>query len=575
MYPLLYPMILRPLVFVLCLCAAFACAAPTVAQKSVTITTQPATAVLPASADRLELYRLRFVNQTSGPIQVSDNQGASWVTIGHVLSPATTAVEGFTAAQYAPPGSVAAISMHGIRIRIGDDDPTLHDPLIISIDPVEYASPAAQDPQKGFGGQISGSAGIITDIHAGSSIFRGLSPLVGNIVYRENSSRELVSLTSAFRPKGSGEVLVIPVFAPRNGVSEITLENRVGGKVAVVFYDGDVKTITRVVQPVMGIGRFDGTSYSGVGSVNTNHTGVITISSAPVVRDGVAEGNGREKRGGFQICPVWHSRRLEESGSGILLTVGNVGSDGIPAKPVRDLEATAPLFMGYLPLGDAPTASAAAPTTTKDAQRTTDAFRKNQEDSFAVATEGRAAPAADTPAPDNGNTSTEMRVDDAEWEPLPSLVGSLPDVFTGDGLTRYFRRSGINRSSTKGVTAFRIRFPHRSAARSHRAIALASGEYQRNRYLVAKANNTPVVRGTLTVNANPTNARNVSFVRLMVEGNVVAFTNVAPFTLSWNTRLMPDGDYTIEAAAMDGSGAILATTRKQIYVSNGSPGGSP
>ena len=530
----------RPLVSALCLCAGLGRTAPANAQETVTITAQPATVVLPTSDDRIELYRLRFVNKPAGSIQVSGDAGASWVTIGHVITPATTAVEGFTAAQYAQPGTVAATSMHGLRLRVGDDDPTLHDPLIVSIDPVEYSNPAAQDPNKGFGGQISGSAGIITDIHAGSSIFRGLAPLVGNFVYRENSSGELVKLASGFRPQGTGEVLVIPVVAPRNGISEIVLENRVGGSVSATFYNGEVKTLTHVVQPVLGIGRFDGTSYSGVGAVNTNHTGVITISTAPVVRNGVAEGSGAEKRGGFQICPVWHSNRLEEAGSGILLTVGNVDSNGVPVKAARDLEATPPLFRDYLPLGDAPLA-------VKDANAATN----------------------------DGNTTTEMRVDDGAWENLPALVGSQPDIFTGAGLNRYFRNAGSNRTTAKGVTVFRIRFPRRSAERSRRAIALVDTEYRKSRYAAAKSHNTPVVRGTLTVNANPTNARNVSFVRLMVEGNVVAFTNVAPYTLNWNTHLVPDGEYIIQADAMDEAGATLATTRKRIFVLNGPLGPAP
>src|SRR6185369_10077003 len=123
-------------------------------------------------------------------------------------------------------------------------------------------------PNKGFGGYISGAAGIYTDIPAGTSLFRELAPLVGDPVYLESGSGRLFPLPQAFEPAGQGETLVIPVFAPKNSLISVTLENRVGGAVEVTFADGTTKQITSVVQPVQGIGRFDGTAYTGVGRIN-------------------------------------------------------------------------------------------------------------------------------------------------------------------------------------------------------------------------------------------------------------------------------------------------------------------
>ena len=57
------------------------------------------------------------------------------------------------------------------------------DPLLINILPREFA----QTPNL-FGGHVSGLSGIYTNIPVGTSIFRELSPLVGNPVFLENGS---------------------------------------------------------------------------------------------------------------------------------------------------------------------------------------------------------------------------------------------------------------------------------------------------------------------------------------------------------------------------------------------------
>jgi hypothetical protein len=78
----------------------------------------------------------------------------------------------------------------------------------------------------------------------------------------------------------------------------------------------------------------------------------------------------------------------------------------------------------------------------------------------------------------------------------------------------------------------------------------------------------PIVQGTLNVNANPTDPTRVAFVRFSVEGMARGFTNRAPFTVPWNTTRVPDGEYLIEAEALDEGGQILATTRRRVFVMN-------
>jgi hypothetical protein len=464
---------------------------------------------------KIELHRLRIVNRHDGAIQVSTDHGATWQLIGRVVAPARTCAEGYLAVQYAKPGTVAAIAVHGLRIRTGADDPTVHAPLVLAIEPAQYgaSTDASISPNKGFGGYISGTAGIYTDIPAGTSLFRELAPLVGDPVYLESGSGRLLPLPHSFQPEGHGETLVIPVIAPKNSLISVTFENKPGGAVEATFTDGTTKQITAVVQPVQGIGRFDGTAYTGVGRLNTAHTGVITVSTAPI--DGaLPEGEGRERRGGFQISPAWHNARTAEAGSPVIMTVGGPGARR------RELEGMPPLFRDAIGLDDAKAAH------------------------------------------------VEVSVDNGPWEPMPTILGARPDAFTGPGLTGVFRSQGISRTVVKGVTGFRLLLPQRSPARSQVTAARAAECYRTARYAAARAGKLPIVKGVLTVNANPTNAANVAFVRLSVEGRTRGFTNVAPFAIPWDTTLVADGEYLLQADAMDTAGIVLASSYKRVYVLN-------
>jgi hypothetical protein len=462
----------------------------------------------------VETHRLRVMNREQGAIQVSTDGGASWRLIGRVLAPANTAAEGYLAVNYADPGTVAATAVHGIRIRVSRPDPSLHAPLTISLDPREYAGKA---PNKGYGGHRPGSSGIFTDIPAGTSLFRELAPLVGNPVFLENVTGRLVPLPDGFRPSGRGEVFVIPVRVPANQLSGVVFENRGGGAVTATFADGTSRRVTSVVQPVQGVGRFDGTAYTGVGRLNTAHSGVITVSTAPV--DGaLPEGEGRERRGGFQIEPAWHNARTEEAGIPQVMALGTPG----PRK--KELEGTAPLFRDAVPMawGDDP----------------------------------------------KSGGIVDVQIDGADWEPMPAVVGNVPDAFTAAGLNRLWKAQGVKRTATKGVTALRLRLPTLSAERSVAVADAAADAYKTVCLARAKRGDMPIVNGLLAINANPTNRANVAYVRFNVEGVPRGFSNVVPFTLTWDTTRYPDGEYLVEAEALDAGGGVIASTRRKVFVDN-------
>ena len=71
-----------------------------------------------------------------------------------------------------------------------------------------------------------------------------------------------------------------------------------------------------VARPVKGVGRYDGTSFTGVGAVNTNHAGVITISTAPIQPPGdpsqVVEEAGHHLPIGVQPLPSHRSTIASE-----------------------------------------------------------------------------------------------------------------------------------------------------------------------------------------------------------------------------------------------------------------------
>ena len=314
-----------------------------------------------------ELYRIRVFNSESGAIEVSADEGKTYLKIGKVTRPATASSVGYLASIYAVPGTVAATAVHGIRIKTaGSKECSRSASKVMSIVPAEFA----QAP-KGFGGYSSDNSAILTDIPTGRAIFRNLAPLVGNRVFKQMGN-DLVPIPDGYVPQ-EHDILVIEVTIPDRYPDAITIENRKGGLVKAVYSDRR-ETIAKVQRPVRGVGRFDATGYTGVGRINTSHTGVLTISTAPIV-DGAKDGGPVETRGGFMIQPSRHGREALEVAQVMIV------------EPVSEawLEGAQPLFSGYFGLFYDPT---------------------DETKSFLV----------------------EARKEGADWMPLPQLVGVHEDA---------------------------------------------------------------------------------------------------------------------------------------------------
>ncbi len=328
-------------------------------------------------AEEVELFRIRVENSTGGVVQVSLDSGRSYTTIGKVNRPATTTYQGFAASAYVPDSTVAATAVHGLRLKVKTKLINgKKRPMTISLVPAEFVH-----IPPGYGGHIPYDSGIYTDIPSGTGIFRNFAPLVGNPMRLERGSRP-VYLPADWEPS-PGDVIIIIVKRPEPYLREIEFDNKVGGAVRARYTDGREEHIATVTSPLGGVGRFDGTSYTGVGLINTNHPGVITVSTAPISMSSLMEGYGDERRGGFEIQPYEHAKTQPPMPQAMVVK---------PVTGGKPLEGAPPLFFGYIGL-----------------------------------------------AYDNGNPEESLRVEvkihNGQWQSMPQLVGRLDTALSDLGVS--------------------------------------------------------------------------------------------------------------------------------------------
>jgi hypothetical protein len=455
-----------------------------------------------------EIFRIRVTNEAGGPVEVSVDGGAAYATVGRVTKPALSAIASFGAAAYVPAGSVAATAIHGIRIKtVQMADGASRAPMTISIVPREFSR-----IPKGFGGHEASSSGMYTDIPSGTSIFRTFAPFVGSPVYLQQNS-QLRQITPEYTPL-AGDVFVIVVDKPASWPLSIEFENRVGGAVTEVYPDGSKEEITKVVSPVTGVGRFDGTSYTGVGCINTNHGGVITVSTAPISDSSLLEGDGPERRGGFEIQPSYHSTTQPyQMPQAMVVGPEDAKSPAFEGKP--------PLFFGHLGLIYDPSDLA---------------------NSFRV----------------------QIKVDGGQWEPMPTIAGKVDDAFLAGGMTAYCLQHGQKRSVKTGVTDIRIVFPKLDHSFLVSQLSKCKAVYSS----ASAAAGTKVVSGTLTINVVLKDSVGASYVTVLVDGQTMAITNSAPYAYDWDTCTSTDGVHTIEVRGQDDSGSVISRKATQVVVKN-------
>lgn len=454
-----------------------------------------------------EACRIRIRNEAKGLVQVSLDKGATWSTVGRVKSPANARIPGFAAASYIPHGTVAATAVHGIRIKSGQYTLGVgkaQKSMLFSIAPLEFA----QIPS-GFGGHRPRSAGIYTDIYSGHSIFRNQSPYVGNAVFVERKGA-LLPLPEDYTPL-EGEALVIIVARPDKAVSEIVFENKPSGKVVVTYPDGTSEQIASVARPVKGTGRYDGTTFTGVGAVNTSHGGVLTISTAPACLPMTVEGGPQETRGGFMVQPYFHAKDQGDESPQVMV-IGPRDS-----KRPR-MEGTPPLFFGGINLSR---------------------YYGHPENSYRA----------------------QVRIDDGSWEDVPQIIGKADDSLTAPYLRSYFAAKGNPRSVVQGVTAVRLLFARFDSDLLARDLAQEVEDYTK------RVTGVAVVKGVTQLAPPATQIHPDCLISFYLDGNLALMSTSDPCTWKWDTRTASNGLHEIRIErTVGGTSTILS--RHVVLVKN-------
>jgi len=400
-------------------------------------------------------------------------------------------------------GAVFAAGVQGIHIRVAN---------VVPED--SRAARLSLAPSPGTKSALAAPGTILVTGTGGTGLFGALLPLVGNSAWMELIDATTDSPMQPLFPS-SDRALAIAVWQPSRSWVRLTWDNRTGGVVEGVFADGSTRSLGRVLQPLAGVGRFDGTPLSGHGRTASIQPGSWVVSTVDRFED-YRVGVGKERRGGFRV------------------------------------QSTA----GRMPPGR------------NDATLLFETDDKRNETTNPTVQAGW-----ELACHWSEGARWECRIDDSPWMPLPIATGPRISAFTGDDWAAApFRLGG--RPIRKGVTALRVHLPPRSPEMVRKLVDDLVRNDRARRAVDARLRGTPVVQGRYVVRVRPTDPSRVRFVRLSVDGRVVAFSNVAPFDLPWDTTRVSDGEYTLVVEILDNSGAAIATTTRSVVVDNSAPPGT-
>ena len=283
----------------------------------------------PAYAEdlNLPLYKITIPIKQDENVTVTTDRGMTYV-VGRVAAlPETTRWPSYTASAWGKPGEVCASAVNAIHMLVSVEK---QKGRTLSIIPRETIAPAAGP-----------GASIVITSEAGTGIFGAWAPPVGSKVSILNIKTGKTASLSANDLPARGDILTITVFENDFGyMAEI--ENRPGGRVTEWSKDG-YKVIGRVIRPLGGTGRFEGTLFQKTGGLRANHCGVIDFSSSQ-----------RGKIGGFQIIPWDHALRSKEMQGAWDMTQWMIIG---PPDGKSMMGATPPLFKEVLVPGPADTES--------------------------------------------------------------------------------------------------------------------------------------------------------------------------------------------------------------------------
>jgi hypothetical protein len=146
----------------------------------------------------------------------------------------------------------------------------------------------------------------------------------------------------------------------------------------------------------------------------------------------------------------------------------------------------------------------------------------------------------------------DIQRENGDWERFPSVVGHRPDTFV--------------RPHPKGqVIAIRIR-PSTGTSISQ-SIQAAALHCEKASLAEAKQRKLPIISGMHTLRISPTDPGRVASLKIRI-ADLLFVMNVKPFFKTWDTTSLPDGLHSVIVELLDDSGALITTTRQEIYVKN-------
>jgi hypothetical protein len=273
-----------------------------------------------------EQYRLKIWNSPGGTIEVSSDKGKNWRQVGSVIYPTErTNSDSYAAAAWVPNGNVAATAVNAIHLKISAEADGRG--VVFSLLPREMLVKPL-----GYKSYFNSTSSIYTDIPAGTAIFGGgLAPYVGNIILLSRPGYAVVPWPVGYRPLINDKIYIL-VDKPVDYPKEIVFENKKGGAVTITYFNGVEREVGRVVKPVSGVGRFEGSLYAGPGRIRANHAGVIDVATSRL-----------GEIGGFQIVPAQHAANMKYPLSGSQwLVIGPLDASG------EAFEGRAPFFKSFI-----------------------------------------------------------------------------------------------------------------------------------------------------------------------------------------------------------------------------------
>jgi hypothetical protein len=273
------------------------------------------------------LFTLRIENRVDGAIEALLPDGRA-VALGQVRVPCEKVdPSAYTASKWAEEGSVCGTAVNAMHIHTGNNPDTGRG-MVFSLVPSTLAN--LPDNWRSYRNE---SSSIYTSIPAGEGVFGGeWSPFSGSRVAVERPDGPC-PLGPGYTPR-IGDVLRITVEEPVPYPLSLVFENRYGGLITIAYAGRPDRVIGQVLQPVVGVGRFEGSPFVGPGRIRASHPGVICVSVSLT-----------GELGGFQIIPANHGMSPE-------MNYAREKTQWMVVGPVSALdpswEGTAPLFAHYI-----------------------------------------------------------------------------------------------------------------------------------------------------------------------------------------------------------------------------------